>query len=124
MNGFVLGVILLAVGTGVLGTLGVLAYMGMRNNILFLQQSAKLLAGRQSTTEHALQGCKATADKINEVSKNLQKLSSRVGQVRHEVGELGNMVCENPALDLAGQARTELKALAKELGYEVKTVDE
>lgn len=129
MNGFVLGVIMLAVGTGVLGTMGTLAYFSIRNNIRFLLQGHKLQHGRLTTAESTIRRQideQATLEKKyqgvcehgDHLQKCVQKLSSVLGQFKKEVSESDTRFT-------AGQCEimNEVAALAKELGYEVKTVD-
>ena len=153
MNGFVFGVIILAVGTGVLGCLGVIAYFRIPENIRFLLDGHKIQHGRLTVAENTIRvqidnyaavekRYIGVCDREYELQKCVQKLSSAVGQVKSAASQISTLQKRCVQLDKEHEhlahdfqvgitgvtedhflLRAEFLALAKELGYEVKTVD-
>ena len=130
MNGFVFGVIILAVGTGVLGCLGVIAYFRIRENIRFLLDGHKIQHGRLTVAENTIRvqidnyaalekKYQGVCEHGDELQKCVQKISSSLGQMHRD----WNSSSSDHTTYALGKHRAEFQALAKELGYEVKTVD-
>ena len=133
MNGFVFGVIILAVGTGVLGCLGVIAYFRIRENIRFLLDGHKIQHGRLTVAENTIRvqidthsdfikghrGTEKGQDaRVTELCKSLQRVSSDLGAARKDWAKATGLTA-----DILEKHHAQFVALAKELGYEVKTVD-
>ena len=129
MNGFVFGVIILAVGTGVLGCLGVIAYFRIRENIRFLLDGHKIQHGRLTVAENTIRvqidnyaalekKYQGVCEHGDELQKCVQKISSSLGQLKKQDTTNHEQIWSSH-VDLMNC----LDALAKELGYEVKTVD-